>query len=60
MWQRNLAVALGNGPASTEAVAALRARRSSASPLVAEHIDWALARLTGVRALDAGNDPGST
>ena len=44
-WQRNLAVALGNGPATPAALAALRARRETASALVAEHIDWALMRL---------------
>ena len=44
-WQRNLAVAIGNGPPTAAAVAALEARRASASPLVREHIDWALARL---------------
>jgi epoxyqueuosine reductase len=44
-WQRNLAVAIGNGPATPAAIAALRARRADASALVREHIDWALARL---------------
>ncbi len=44
-WQRNLAVAIGNGPPGEAAVAALRARRTQATPLVREHIDWALARL---------------
>jgi len=43
-WQRNLAVALGNAPSSTQIIAALTARRTTASALVAEHIDWALAR----------------
>jgi epoxyqueuosine reductase len=44
-WQRNLAVALGNAlraGASVEVRQALAARRASASPLVREHIDWAL------------------
>ena len=46
-WQRNLAVALGNAlragaPATVRE--ALAARRDSASPLVREHIDWALAQ----------------
>jgi len=45
MWQRNLTVALGNAPRSEAALAALRARRAAASPLLAEHIDWAIARL---------------
>ena len=48
-WRRNLAVGLGNAlraglpPASqVEIVAALEAARGDASPLVLEHIDWAL------------------
>jgi len=41
-WLRNLAVGLGNATHSSELVAALQARRASASPLVREHIDWAL------------------
>ncbi len=46
-WQRNVAVALGNALRATgnaEVEAALRARRESASELVREHIDWALAQ----------------
>jgi epoxyqueuosine reductase len=44
-WQRNLAVALGNAlgagaPAMVRE--ALLARRDTATPLVREHIDWAL------------------
>ena len=45
-WLRNIAVALGNGPASPEAVAALRTRADHPSELVREHVAWALARLT--------------
>lgn len=45
-WQRNLAVGLGNGPASTEAIKALQRTRDH-SPLVREHIEWALNQLTG-------------
>jgi epoxyqueuosine reductase len=46
-WRRNLAVALGNalregGDPMIEA--ALRAARDAATPLVREHIDWALAQ----------------
>ena len=41
-WQRNLAVALGNAPTSPEVVAALEARKDSASALVREHVQWAL------------------
>lgn len=44
-WQRNLAVALGNGPHSEAAVNALTGRLADATPLVAEHIRWALDRL---------------
>jgi epoxyqueuosine reductase len=43
-WLRNIAVALGNAPSSVEVVAALRARERHPSPIVREHVDWALAR----------------
>ena len=46
-WRRNLAVALGNGLRArpdADALAALRADRAGAGPLLAEHIDWALAQ----------------
>jgi len=43
-WLRNIAVALGNAPTTPGVVAALEARRDDASPLVAEHVRWALAR----------------
>jgi epoxyqueuosine reductase len=48
-WQRNLAVAIGNGSPSDAAIAALEARRSQATALVLEHIDWALRRLRARR-----------
>jgi epoxyqueuosine reductase len=44
-WLRNLAVGLGNGPTSAEAIAALEARADHPSALVREHVAWALARL---------------
>jgi epoxyqueuosine reductase len=44
-WRRNLAVALGNGPADTEVIAALQSALPAASTLVAEHIEWALGEL---------------
>lgn len=44
-WLRNIAVGLGNGPASPAVMAALQARREHASAMVREHVDWALARL---------------
>ena len=44
-WSRNIAVALGNAPRSSEGVLeALQARRDDASALVREHVEWALAR----------------
>ncbi len=50
-WQRNLAVALGNALRANPqadwqryARDALRQRRPAASPLVQEHIDWAMAQ----------------
>ena len=52
-WRRNLAVALGNAlraGAGEPAAKALREARETASPLVREHIDWAL-------ALDVGEAP---
>jgi epoxyqueuosine reductase len=42
---RNVAVALGNGPAEPEAMAALRSRCTDESELIAEHARWALAQL---------------
>ena len=49
-WSRNIAVALGNAPASEAARRALEARRADASPLVREHVEWALARQEGAAA----------
>jgi len=43
-WLRNIAVALGNAPPSPAARAALEARRDHPSPIVREHVAWALAR----------------
>ena len=43
-WSRNIAVALGNAPSSTDAIRALEERAEDASPLVCEHIEWALER----------------
>ena len=43
-WSRNIAVALGNAPTSVAVVSALEARRTDSSPLVREHVAWALAR----------------
>ncbi|MGA7986519.1 MAG: tRNA epoxyqueuosine(34) reductase QueG, partial [Burkholderiales bacterium] len=43
-WLRNLAVGLGNAPRAPEVLAALRARAKHPSPLVREHVEWALAQ----------------
>jgi epoxyqueuosine reductase len=43
-WLRNIAVALGNAPTGAKVVAALETRRDHPSPLVREHVAWALAR----------------
>jgi len=43
-WSRNLAVGLGNAPGTPDIVAALEARAEDPSPLVCEHVAWALAR----------------
>ena len=43
-WLRNLAVGLGNAPASAIIVAALQARLTHPSELVREHVEWALTR----------------
>jgi epoxyqueuosine reductase len=46
-WLRNIAVALGNAPYSTEIVVALQARACHSSALVREHVTWALMRQDG-------------
>jgi len=43
-WSRNIAVALGNAPSSTEVIRALEERRGDTSPLVREHVEWAIER----------------
>ena len=44
-WLRNIAVALGNGPATVAARVALQGRTDHPSALVREHVAWALACL---------------
>jgi len=44
-WQRNLAVALGNATPEPTRMALLESRLVSATPMVAEHIRWALDQL---------------
>ncbi len=43
-WLRNLAVALGNAPTAPAITAALQKRLDHPSPIVQEHVRWALAR----------------
>jgi epoxyqueuosine reductase len=44
-WLRNIAVALGNGPADNTVTDALMARHPHLPAMVREHVDWALVRL---------------
>jgi epoxyqueuosine reductase len=46
-WLRNLAVGLGNAATSAQIVSALRSRAGDASPLVREHVAWALEKQEG-------------
>jgi len=43
-WLRNVAVALGNAERSNEVLAALESRKDNSSPIVREHVEWALVR----------------
>ena len=43
-WSRNLAVGLGNAPRGAAARAALERRADDPSPLVREHVAWAIAQ----------------
>jgi epoxyqueuosine reductase len=43
-WLRNLAVALGNAPATTEVSRALEEQLHHPSAMVREHVEWALAQ----------------
>ena len=52
-WLRNIAVALGNAPTTPEVLAALATRRDDPSPLVREHVEWALAQHAGRSAAPA-------
>ena len=46
-WLRNIAIALGNAPASPAVLGALAGRADHPSPLVREHVGWALRRHAG-------------
>lgn len=43
-WLRNIAIALGNAKTAPAIVAALKSREDDESPLVREHVTWALAQ----------------
>ncbi|MCA1780530.1 MAG: tRNA epoxyqueuosine(34) reductase QueG, partial [Xanthomonadaceae bacterium] len=43
-WLRNLAVGLGNAPGSPKLRRALKSRLDHPSPMVREHVEWALAQ----------------
>jgi epoxyqueuosine reductase len=47
-WLRNLSIGLGNAPSSPAVVQALQTRCHDPSPLVREHIHWALNRHTNM------------
>ena len=52
-WMRNIAVALGNAPTTPAVLAALASRADDASPIVREHVAWALARHADAGLSDA-------
>ncbi len=51
-WLRNIAVALGNAPTTETVLTALQARANHPSPLVREHVHWALEQHQMVAAGD--------
>ena len=53
-WLRNIAVALGNAPASPAVTDALAGRSDHPSALVREHVAWALARHRGAPPAPSG------
>lgn len=59
-WQflRNVAVGLGNGPATQHAIDVLTARLPTGQSMVDEHIVWAINRLTdrGAEEMTGGNE----
>lgn len=44
-WLRNIAVALGNGPSTSESLNTLQKHTGHTSPMVREHVAWALQQL---------------
>ncbi len=60
-FSRNVAVALGNAPPSAGVTAALEARAEDPSPLVREHVAWALAeQARKIRGADQGSARSAT
>jgi epoxyqueuosine reductase len=55
-WLRNIAVALGNAPRSEVVVAALVAAAKHPSPMVREHVAWALERQRQVGPVATGRE----
>jgi epoxyqueuosine reductase len=49
-WLRNLAVGLGNAPGSPQVIDALSRKKNHPSPLVREHVRWALSRHASLAA----------
>jgi len=52
-WLRNLAVALGNAPANQQILETLKNSHGDMSPMVDEHIVWAIKRLEASMDLKA-------
>lgn len=44
-WLRNIAVALGNGPKTSDVITALMQKKSYPNEIVQEHVDWAINKL---------------
>ena len=54
-WQRNIAVALGNAPFDIAIITALEQKLSTATTMVAEHIQWALKQQHSQQSLNNNN-----
>ena len=54
-WQRNIAVALGNAAFDANIVNALEAKLTTASSMVAEHIQWSLVKQNERKLIDSEN-----
>jgi len=54
-WQRNIAVALGNAPFDLAIINALEQKLSTATTMVAEHIQWAIKQQHSHQSLNNNN-----